>query len=91
MAERVADDTIRAFERDGFCLLPNVLSEGQRSVLVDILGANTHARSRRNEATYGARNLLNDERIRDIAGSRPVRGLAEHFVGATMRAVRGLF
>ena len=88
--QQVADETVCAFERDGFCLVPNVLSAEQRTALVDILAANTLARSRRSEATYGARNLLADELVREIAQLESVRKIANAFACAPVRAVRGL-
>ena len=36
MMQQVADETVCAFERDGFCLVPNVLG-AERAALVDIL------------------------------------------------------
>lgn len=88
--QQVADETVCAFERDCFCLVPNVLGAEQRAALVDTLAANTLARSRRNEATYGARNLLADERVRAIAQLESVRKIANAFACAPARAVRGL-
>ena len=79
------------FERDGFCVVPDVLHEEQRRALIDILAEGTLAQSRRNETTYGARNLLADARIRGIAQSQRIRSLADQLAGAPTRPVRGLF
>ena len=79
------------FERDGFCLAADVLCATQRRALIDVLAQSGSAQARRGSATYGARNLLQDERIKHLASSPPLTSLASELTGGAVRAVRALF
>jgi ectoine hydroxylase-related dioxygenase (phytanoyl-CoA dioxygenase family) len=75
-------------ERDGFAVVPNVLSHAEIDRLRSILDASpAEARSRR----AGARNLLDVAEVRILAASPRIRSLVQPIVGPSAIPVRALF
>lgn len=77
-----ADACLHAIERDGFAVVPDIISNVDRLVtLMESLGTE-----------HGRRNVLADfEEVRALAHSRHLRLLVESVLGPAAFAVRGLF
>jgi len=80
-----------AVERDGFAVVPNVLTLAQidrlRSVLDD---ARDIAQTRRAGAVYGVRNLLDVSEVRNLAADPAIRRFIEPIAGVSAIPVRAL-
>jgi len=81
-----------AVERDGFAVVPNVLTLAQidrlRSVLDD---ARDIAQTCRTGAVYGVRNLLDVAEVSNLAADPAIRRFIEPIVGVSAIPVRALF
>ena len=79
----------KTLARDGFALVPDVLSAAQvehlRAVGADAAGL------KRGAGSYGGRNLLALREVRNLAALRAVRDLVEPVVGNSALPVRALF
>ena len=84
----VGETIVKAFDRNGFCVLPDVLDAACRRGLQDILAQSDAAQARRGSTVYGARNLLADRSIRDLAESPAVRMIVDILAGPSARVVR---
>lgn len=82
-------DLPEAFDRDGFAIVPNVLTVVQIDRLRSI--GETGAALRRGGSAYGSRNLLDSPAVRDLAAEGAIRALVEPIVGASAIPVRALF
>lgn len=81
-----------AIERDGFAVVPNVLTPAQIDRLRSILDAGPDiAQARRAGAVYGARNLLDLMEVRNLTADPAIRRLVEPIVGTSAIPVRALF
>jgi len=80
-----------ALDRDGFCIVPNVLGDVQIARLIDVLDAASITRSRRGEDFFGARNLLAIPEIRALAHAPQILDLVQPILGSGAKAVRGIF
>lgn len=82
---------IDALNRDGFCLVEDVMGRQDVDRLIVALERPDMHRSMRGQDVYGARNLLDSPAIRALAESKSIRVLVEPLIGNRARAVRGLF
>lgn len=82
-------DLPEAFDRDGFAIVPDVLTAVQIERLRTIGEAS--AALRRGGSAYGGRNLLDLPAVRDLAAEGAIRALVEPIVGASAIPVRALF
>lgn len=78
-----------AINRDGFAIVPSVLTAAQVEPLRAL--AETGTTLRRGSATYGTRNLLARENVRNLAAGRAIRDLVEPIIGKRAVPVRALF
>jgi ectoine hydroxylase-related dioxygenase (phytanoyl-CoA dioxygenase family) len=78
---RFASDTLPAFQRDGFAVVPAAIDAAILNVL----------RSEFTAALHPRRDLLARASVRELSRSRSIRGLAESVLGRNCFAVRGLF
>jgi hypothetical protein len=76
-----AIELVRRIEEDGFVVVPSCLDEATLEQVCPHFG----------EGTYAARNLLAVPIVRELAGSAPVRALAEAVLGRNCFAVKGTF
>ena len=84
-------ETPNAIERDGFAVVPNLLTPAQIDRLRSVLEAGADiAQARRAGAAYGARNLLDLTEVRDLAADTAIRHLIEPIVGTSAIPVRAL-
>lgn len=85
---------IDALERDGYVIVPDVLSADTIASLTQMLDSELPDENilHKGGAVYGARNLLRDApAVRALAKSTKVRALVEPVLGAKAFAIRGLF
>lgn len=82
---------IETFERDGYCVVPNVLDGLAVAELTEVLECANIARSRRGDEVFGARNLLSVSEIRNLANSSTLTALVREVLGSDAMAVRGIF
>jgi ectoine hydroxylase-related dioxygenase (phytanoyl-CoA dioxygenase family) len=86
----------RAFDQDGYLLVPGVLEDG---TIEQLSGALAHAltetateRAKRGPRGYGMRHLLRDvPEAASVAGSSRIRSLVEPLLGNGAFPVRGLY
>lgn len=74
-------DLQRRVEADGFAVVPSCLSDDTVQRLVSGLSDTSH----------GIRNLFGVPKVRELAGSAPVRTLAETVLGKICFAVKATF
>lgn len=82
------------FEGNGFVVLKNILDDKTVSFLIEKLSKlkPNEAVSRKNEAIYGVRNLLNiSPEIKEFSESETVKNLAENFLGGKAKIVRAIY
>lgn len=82
------------FEGNGFVVLKNTLDDETVSFLIEKLSnlKPTEAVSRKNEAVYGVRNLLNvSPEIEEFSESETVKNLAKKFLGDKAKVVRAIY
>lgn len=82
------------FEKNGFVILKNILDDKTVSFLTEKLSKlkPTEAVSRKNEAIYGVRNLLNiSPEIKEFSESETVKNMAEKFLGEKAKVVRAIY
>jgi hypothetical protein len=77
--------------RDGFAVLPDVLSNRDREALAEALETPSLARSQRRGSVYGGRNLLALDAVRESACSPTLLSLIEPVLGAGAVPVRALY
>ncbi|MCE9523337.1 MAG: phytanoyl-CoA dioxygenase family protein [Alphaproteobacteria bacterium] len=80
-----------AVHRDGFAIMPGLLSPSQIERILTALQDGKMSRARRNGSLYGGRNLLEIPALADLAASQKIRNLVEPFVGHSATPVRALF
>ena len=78
-------------ERDGYAIVPAVLTHFEIDRLLAALDHAEMNRTRRNEVVYGARNLLAVPAIGELSASAAVRRLVEPVIGQSAKPVRALF
>lgn len=81
-------------ETQGFAILESVIDDTIISELSDSLAkvSPNHAVSRRGDATFGIRNLLNlAPAVRDLAHSRRVRNVVNSIAGEGAQVIRAIF
>ncbi len=82
---------LAGLERDGFAIVPAVISAYEIDRLLAELGDAEISRARRNDAVYGGRNLLRAHAVQDLAASCAIRALVEPVLGEQALPVRALF
>ncbi|HQU85137.1 MAG TPA: phytanoyl-CoA dioxygenase family protein [Pyrinomonadaceae bacterium] len=85
---------IAEIEENGFSVIENVLNAETVSFLADELSKinDSNAVSKRNEAIYGVRNLLNlSKEIRKFSESETVKKIAHNFLGKNAKVVRAIY
>jgi ectoine hydroxylase-related dioxygenase (phytanoyl-CoA dioxygenase family) len=87
--ETLGATTASTLDRDGFAIVPGVLSGVQIDRLRTVAGAGDVLR--RGGSTFGGRNLLALPELRKIAAERAIRDLVSPGVGAAAIPVRALF
>lgn len=80
-----------ALERDGFAIVPDIVSAEDIATLIGVVGRADFARSTRGEETYGARNILSVPEIASLACAPSISQLVHESIGANHKAVRGIF
>jgi ectoine hydroxylase-related dioxygenase (phytanoyl-CoA dioxygenase family) len=81
----------QALNRDGFVIVPNVISARETTDLIDVVTHADFARSTRGEDTYGARNILAIPQIKQLAVAPQTAALVSELIGEKHLAVRGIF
>lgn len=82
------------FKRNGFVILESMLDDKTVSALIEKLSTlkPTEAVSRKNEAIYGVRNLLNiSPDVKEFSESETVKNLAKKFLGRKAKVVRAIY
>lgn len=79
------------FDRQGFALVPASVDRNQIDGLKKALNTPGLARSERGGATYGIRNLLGLEAVRQVAASPVIAAHLLLLMGADFKPVRGIF
>lgn len=82
------------FEENGFVILENVLDDKTVSSLIETVAKLRLVKSvsRKNDAIYGLRNLLNlSPEIKEFAESETVNKLAKSFLGEKAKVVRAIY
>lgn len=79
------------FEKDGFCIRSNVIRESAVTSLMAVMERANVVRSSRGQAVFGARNLLKEPKILDLACSSELESLVRAVLGEDATPVRGIF
>lgn len=85
---------IDEFEKNGFVVLKNILDDETVSFLTEKLSKlhSAEAISRKNEAIYGVRNLLNiSPEIKEFSENETIETLAKNFLGEKAKVVRAIY
>jgi ectoine hydroxylase-related dioxygenase (phytanoyl-CoA dioxygenase family) len=82
------------FEQNGFGILEKVLDTETVLLLINEVSKLESSNSvrRKSETVYGVRNLLNlSPSIKEFSQSKPVKKIAENFLGKNAKVVRAIF
>jgi ectoine hydroxylase-related dioxygenase (phytanoyl-CoA dioxygenase family) len=79
------------FERDGYCLIPGLLSPGRIGRLIDAFAHAGVGRLERRGETFGARNILAMQEVCELLREPALVSIVREIVGDDARPVRGLF
>lgn len=80
-----------SIERDGFVIVPQVVTPANVVALIDEIDAADFFRAKRGEEIFGARNILEHPAISALAREPALVALVVECIGTNVRAVRGIF
>ena len=90
-ARRMKSDPTHELAARGYAIARRVIDSFLIIRLIEVLEGSEHHRSERDGETYGMRDLLALEEIRQLAQSSAIMSLVHSVIGPEGRAVRGIF
>ncbi len=90
-ARRMKSDPTHELAARGCVTLRHVVDSFRIIRLIEVLEGSEHRRSERRGETYGMRDLLALDEIRELSQSAAIMSLVHAVIGPEARAVRGIF